>query len=483
VIDLRATVFVIGVLLAALAAVMAVPALVDQIWGRLDDAQVFAASAVITLFFGISLVLAARVREISLDVRQTFVTASLAWLVVAAFSALPFVLSQANLRVVDAFFEAMSGLTTTGSTVLSGLDNAPPGLLLWRALLQWLGGYGAIALATMILPALQVGGMQLFRVETSRAAERALPRVTQIMTGVGIIYVGLTAVFATILWLLGMTGLEGVVHAMTSISTGGFSTSDESIAHFHSAGIEVTLTVAMLIGGLPFVVILQAVRGNPRRLMRDQQVHWFLGVVVLAMTAMTGWEYASTQAPFLAALRESAFNTVSILTGSGFLTSGYTTWGGLAAVALFFFMIVGGCAGSTTGGIKIFRFQVMYETAQAEVNRLIEPRGVFIPYFNDKPIPDEVSDSVMGFFFLFAVSFGVLALALGLMGLDLVTSLSAAATALANVGPGMGSVIGPGKTFAALPDAAKWLLSFGMLIGRLEIYTVLVLLAPAFWRA
>jgi trk system potassium uptake protein TrkH len=444
---------------------------------------VFAASAVITLFFGISLVLATRVREISLDVRQTFLTTALGWLAVAAFSALPFVLSEPHLRIVDAFFEAMAGVTTTGSTVLSGLDRAPPGLLLWRALLQWLGGFGVIAMATMVLPTLQVGGMQLFRVETSPAAERALPRVAQITTGVGIIYVGLTALFATLLWLLGMTGLEGVVHAMTAIATGGFSTSDESIGHFHNAGVEVALTVAMLIGGLPFVLLLQAVRGNPRRLVRDRQVHWFLAVVMLWVAVLTGWEYASTEAPFFAALRESAFNTVSIVTGTGFFTSGYTAWGGLAAAAFLFFMIVGGCAGSTTGGIKIFRFQVIYETAQAEVNRLIQPSGVFIPHFNGKPIPAEVGDSVMGFFFLFTVIFAVLALLLGLLGFDFLTSVSAAASALANVGPGMGSVIGPGKTFAALPDAAKWLLSFGMLIGRLELYTVLVLFAPAFWRA
>lgn len=482
-IDLRPTLVVIGLLLTALAALMAVPAAVDQIIGSARDAQGFAASAVITLFFGISLVLAARVRDMSLDTRQTFFTTAVGWIVIAAFSALPMLMSGMPLRPVDAFFEAMSGLTTTGATVITHLDQAPPGLLLWRALLEWMGGLGTIVMAAMVLPTLQIGGMEIFRMETSEAAERALPRVAQIATGIGIIYVSLTAIFATIFWYLGMTGLEGVVHAMTAISTGGFSTSDQSIGHFHSAGIDIFATVAMAIGGLPFVLLFQALRGNPGRLFRDGQFHWYLGVVVTAIVVMTAWEMHRSTASLATALRESAFDTISIITGTGFTTTGYTNWGGLAAVALLFFMVVGGCAGSTTGGIKIFRFQVIYETARAQVNRLIQPNGVFLPYFNDKPIPDEVADAVMGFFFLFAVTFGFLTLGLSLQGLDFLTSVSASAGAISNAGLGLGDLVGPGRTFAALPDGAKWLLMAGMWLGRIEIYTGLVLFAPAFWRA
>jgi trk system potassium uptake protein TrkH len=481
VIDFRPIFFVIGILLTTLAVVMCLPAIVDAATGN-PDWVVFAVSSLTTLFIGVGLVLTTRVGRFQIGIHQAFLLTTLSWVVIAIFGALPLAFSDLNLSATDAFFEAMSGITTTGSTVIVGLDHAPPGILLWRALLQWLGGVGIIVMAVAILPMLQVGGMQLFRMESSDTTEKVLPRVAQIASGVGIIYVALTAICATALWFAGMTGLEAVGHAMTTIATGGFSTSDGSVGHFDSAQIDAIVTAFMILGSLPFVLYLQAVRGKPERLFRDSQVMWFLTIVVIAVAIMTLWQWRDGGETPLTALRYASFNVVSMMTGTGYSTTAFDLWGGFAVAAFFFLMVVGGCAGSTTCGIKIFRFQVIYATAKTQISRLIQPHGVFIAYFNRRPISEQVASSVMGFFFLFALSFSVLALGLGLLGLDFLTSVSGAASAIANVGPGLGSTIGPGGNFASLPDAAKWLLSFGMLLGRLELYTVLVLFAPAFWR-
>lgn len=481
-IQLRPIVFAIGVLLSALALLMAIPAVADWLSGYGRDASTFAVCAGFTLFVGVSSVLATGGGDSEFDIRQSFLFAGLAWLAAAAFSALPLAFCNLRLSTTDAFFEAMAGVTATAATVITGLDSAAPGILLWRALLQWFGGIGMIAMAIAVLPILQVGGMQLFRLEAAKAGRRALPRAAQILSGVALIYFVLTTVCATALWAAGMTGFEAVLHAMATVSTGGFSTSDQSIAHFRSAGVEIILIVFMILGGLPFLLYLQAMRGSPRRLFADGQVHWFIGIVAWAVAVMTYWLWHERGEPFITALRESAFNVVSVVTGTGFTTTNYDSWGGAAVAGLLFLMVVGGCAGSASGGIKVFRFQVIYETANAQIKRLIQPSGLFVPQFNDRPIPDAVATAVMGFFFLFAVSFAMLALGLSLTGLDPLTSLSGAASALANVGPGLGRVIGPSGSFEELPDTAKWFLSFGMLVGRLDLYTVLVLFLPAFWR-
>lgn len=481
-IDFRPIIHVIGILLAVLAAAMMLPVLTDWLNGFEQDAVVFAACAAGALFIGVSAMLAARTGEIVIDNRQSFMLATLAWIVLAGFAALPFAYSNLGLSAAGAFFEAMAGVTTTASTVITGLDSAPPGILLWRALLQWLGGMGTITFVILALPNLQVAGMQLFRLDTAESAHRAMPRAAQIVAGIALVYVALTALCATGLRLAGMTGFEAVAHAMAAISTGGFSTADQSIAHFRSPLIDAILIVFMILGSLPFFLYLQALRGNPRRLLRESQIHWLLAVLAVTILLMTAWHWHHSGERFLHALDECAFNVVSIVTGTGFTTAHYDSWGGLAIAAFLFLTIVGGCAGSASGGIKIFRFQVIYASADTQIRRMVRPNGLFIPYFNGRPIPDTVANAVMGFFFLFAVSFALLALGLSLLGLDLLTSLSGAASALSNVGAGLGPVIGPSGSFATLPDGAKWLLSFGMLLGRLDLYTVLVLLVPAFWR-
>ncbi|MDX1426070.1 MAG: TrkH family potassium uptake protein [Kiloniellales bacterium] len=479
-IDLRPVVFVLGTLITILALAMIIPAIVDYSAGHADW-QVFAASSGVALFIGVSMILTTRSGWFGFNLRQAFVMTNLAWLVIAAFAALPFTFSDMDLSVTDAFFEAMSGITTTGATVIVGLDQAPPGILLWRAILQWLGGIGIIVMAVAILPILQVGGMQLFRVEAFDA-DKVLPRAAQIAGGISIVYVFLTGLAALVLWSLGLSGFDAIAHAMTSIATGGFSTHDASIGHYNSAAVDWAISIFMILGSLPFVLYLRALRGNVSVLARDSQVRWFLIVVAVAAIFMAWWLWRNGVLPPLDALRYGTFNVISVMTGTGYATAEFDRWGGFSMALMFVLMFVGGCAGSTTCGIKIFRFQVLYATAKSQLKRLIQPNGVFIPYYNHRPIPEQVSLSVMGFFFLFIASFAVLAAGLGFLGLDFITAVSGAASAIANVGPGLGIIIGPAATYGSLPEEAKWLLSAGMLLGRLELFTVLVLLSRSFWR-
>jgi trk system potassium uptake protein len=479
-IELRPIIFVLGILLSILSVAMVIPAIVDIAVGH-KDWQVFLVAAFVTLFVGVSMMLTTRASLRRFSVRQAFVMTNLAWLVIAVFGALPFQFSELELDPVDAFFESMSGVTTTGSTVIVGLDFAPPGILLWRSVLQWLGGIGIIVMAISILPMLQVGGMQLFRVEAFDA-DKVLPRAAQIAGGIAIVYVLLTGAGVLVLWSLGMSGFDAICHAMTSISTGGFSTYDASVGHFNNAGIDWAMSIIMLLGSVPFVLYLRVVRGDLRTVYLDTQVRWFLAIAAICVLLVATWLYHQDFMGPVDALRYSAFNVISVMTGSGFVTADYGRWGSFAVAVMFVITFIGGCAGSTTCGIKIFRLQVLYATANAQIHRLMQPNGVFFPYYNRKPIPDSVAASVMSFFFLFAASFALLTVALGLTGLDFITAVSGAATAISNVGPGLGDVIGPAGNFATLPDSAKLLLSFGMLLGRLELFTVLILLAPAFWR-
>jgi len=481
VIDFRPILFVIGILLTTLALAMGAPLVADVVVGH-PDWQVFAGAGGLTLFIGVVLILTNRSPIRRFSIRQAFILTTLSWLVMTTFAALPFVFSGLKLGYTDAFFEAMSGITTTGSTVIVGLDNAPRGILLWRSLLQWLGGVGIIVMAVAIMPMLKIGGMQLFRTESSDASAKIMPRVAQIASGIVFLYVMFTAILAAMLWIFGLDGFDAVAHAMTTIATGGFSTRDASIGHFNNPAVEVSIILFMILGSLPFVLYLHAIRGNPGQLLRDSQVRWFLSVAGLAVLAMTLWHYAENTGDLLRSLRYSAFNIVSIMTGTGYTSTNYGAWGGFAMGVFFFLMFIGGCAGSTTCGIKVFRFQVLYATSMAQIRRLTQPHGVFVPHFNREPITVDIAQSVMGFFFLFAATFAALAMALGLLGLDFITAVTGAATAICNVGPALGEIIGPNGNFASLPDAAKWVLSIGMLLGRLELFTVLVLFVPAFWR-
>jgi len=480
--DLRPVLYVNGLFLLMLGVAMQVPVLVDANYHN-PDWQVFLAASLASIFAGGGLVLSTRGYDTRLEMRQAFLLTVSTWLVLPAFGALPFVFSELDLGYTEAFFEAMSGLTTTGATVIVGLDHAPPGILIWRSLLQWLGGIGIIVMAVAVMPMLQVGGMQLFRLESSDTSDKIVPRVTEYIGALAALYVGLTALCAVALGLAGLSAFDAVAHAMTTIATGGFSTSDASVGMFGSASVDIIVTLFMIVGSLPFVLYIQAARGRPLLLWRDDQVRLFLLLVVVLVVMLATWLWMTRDFTLPSALRFTAFNVVSVMTGTGYATADYNAWGSFAVAVFFVIMFIGGCAGSTSCGIKIFRFHVLVALTRAQIRRLFQPHGVFVPRYNGRPLPESVGGSVMSFLFLFLVIFLLLTLVLVATGLDFVTAISGAGSALANVGPGLGDIIGPAGNYQSLPATAKWFLALGMLLGRLELFTVLVLLTPGFWRA
>ncbi len=477
----RPILYVNGILLSILSLAMLIPAAVDVFMDN-PDWKTFAISAFFTAFFGAIMILTNQGEVHKLNLRQAFVLTTTSWLVLVLFASLPFMFSDLEASFADSFFEAMSGLTTTGSTVMVGLDNFPPGILLWRALLQGLGGIGIIVVAMAILPMLRIGGMQLFRTESSDKSDKALPRARQVATSIMGVYAFLIFLCFTLYWTQGIGAFDAICHALTTVSTAGFSTHDLSFSYFNNPTLEVIAIVFMLLGALPFVLYVHALHGRPESILKDSQVRWFLAVTIFAISIMTVWVSNTESMEWMSAIRYSAFNIVSVITTTGYATSDYGAWGSFGTTFFFLLIVVGGCTGSTTGGIKIFRYQILYQVAKAQVQQLIHPHGIFRARFNGKPVTDSASNSVLGFFILFAMCFQAVAILLSFTGVDYITSMSAAATSLANVGPGLGNTIGPAGTFASLPDSAKWILSFAMLIGRLELFTVLILFSPQFWK-
>ena len=480
-IDFRPILFVIGILLTTLSIAMILPAIADA-YVKNSDWVVFAASAIATLFIGIMLTISNHQNTFHLELKQAFILTTLSWIIITSFAALPFAFSDLNLSYTDAFFEAMSGITTTGSTVITQLDLAPPGILLWRSLLQWLGGVGIIVMAVAIMPLLQVGGMQLFRMESSDHSEKFLPSASKTASSIAFIYFLFSGFCMFSYWAAGMNSFDAVAHAMTTIATGGFSTHDLSLGYYNNPKIEAISILFMILGSLPFILYLKASVIGPLEIFRDSQVKWFLSILFITISIFSIWYYTSHPVTILEALRYTSFNLVSVITGTGYASAAYDLWGSFSIMLLFVLMFVGGCAGSTTCGIKIFRIQILYALAKTQIQRLLEPRRVVISYFDKKPIPQGVPLSVLSFFFLFISSFLVISIALSFTGLDFLTAISSAATSISNVGPGLGPIVGPAGNFSQLPDSAKWILSCGMLIGRLELFTVFILFLPRFWK-
>ena len=480
--DLRPVLAIAGMLLSILAAAMLVPAGLDLVHGD-RGWHAFAAAAAVTLFVGVALLLANRQeRWKPFTLKQGFLVANAAWISVALFGSLPFLFSGLGISLTDAVFESMSGITTTGVTVLSDLERIPAGLLLWRALLNWLGGIGIIVTALAVLPMLQVGGMQLFRIEAF-SGQQSLPRAAALGLGIVAVYVTLTVLGAVALAAAGMNGFDAIVHAMTALSTGGFSTRDDSVAAYASHAPQYVLIVLMLFGAMPFLQLLRAGQGHPLALWRDQELRWLLAIALVAALGLALWLVAHGIYEEEDALRIGLFVAVSQLTGTGFVLVDPTPWGGLPIALLMGLMCIGGAADSTTSGVKLFRVQIFVAEALAALRRLTQPHGVFIPHFKRRPVPEEVNQQVIGFFALFGMAFVVLATGLGLLGLDFTSALSAATSALANAGGGFGDAEIARGNFAAVPDAAKWWLAGGMLLGRLELIVLLVILSRRFWKA
>lgn len=469
-----------GLFLMGLGILMLIPGLFTLSMNDTGAGAFFKSSAY-TCLSGLLLFVLTRSQPFNLISRQIFLLTNVSWILVSVFAALPFVLAE-EMSYTDAFFETMSGITTTGSTVMSHLVTVCGGILLWRSILQWLGGIGFIAMAVAVLPFLKVGGMRLFRSESSDWSEKTLPRSGSIAKRIILLYSIITLLCMTGYLLSGMNLFDAVNHAMTTVSTGGYSTSDASMGNFDNAWTHWNATFFMILGSLPFALFIKFLRGDRTSLFRDRQVQAFIVLLVMIWALLSVWLWLNSGYDWFESLTLAAFNTTSIITTTGYTLTDYSLWGGFATSLFFFLTFTGGCSGSTTGGIKIFRFQIGFKLLHIQLKQLNHPRAFLIQSYNGIEITNDILRSLVAFSALFALLVALLTTSLSLLGLDFITSLSGAVTAIANVGPGFGDVINPSGNFATLPDTAKWLLCAGMLMGRLEIITVLVMFLPSFWR-
>lgn len=470
---------------------MTIPAFVD-LYSAHEDWKVFSTSSALTGFCGMLLIQANNAQNHTLNLRQAFLLTPISWLVIAVFSSFPIYFSALDLTYAQAFFETASGVTTTGATVINGLDDAPPGILLWRSIMHFLGGIGFIAAATAILPLLGIGGMQLFKTEGD-SSQKFMPRTSQVAKYILMIYVSMNVICAMVYYSLGMSGFDAINHAMSTIATGGFSTHDKSIVFFESFNIEVAAIFFMFISSLPVVIYYRMLKGNLRSIATDTQIQTFFFMVVIISFSVAiyvynfqffshPWNDGHDAHTFLETLRYSFFSVISVMSTTGFATIDYSYWGTFPLMVFFLLMTTGGCTGSTSGGMKVFRFQILYKTAKTQINRLINPHGVFRPEYNGKPLPEELISSVLTFFILFAVSFSATALCLAMSGLDFLTAASSAIAMLGNVGPALGHISGPMGNYSTFPESALWVCSFAMFLGRLELFVVIVLFSKTFWR-
>ncbi len=473
--------FIVGILLLILGLFMMIPYAVQLVYD--ENSNSFFSSAVITIFIGILTILASLKKDNQLNLQQAFLFSTLSWGSIALFGSLPFLLSNLNLSFSEAFFESMSGITTTGSTTIIDLDNTPKSILLWRAIMQWLGGIGIIVMATTVMPLLKVGGMQVFKTDSS-GSEKILPKTIEVAFTIISIYTILTLACSFFYWTQGMSGFDSIAHALTTLAIGGFSTHNESIGYFKSPGIEFTSIIFIILGSIPFITYLKFVKGNKKIFYQDVQIRGFLYLLIISILIMFFYLFLNNaEYSILDNLRISSFNVISILSGTGYVTDDFGLWGEFPLIFFIFLMFIGGCAGSTTCGIKIFRLQILFLFVGNQIKKLIYPNSIFIINYNNNKIEDDFINSVIIFIFAYLFLFLIIAMLLSVSGLDFLSAISGAATSISNVGPGLGNMIGPNGNFSQVSDISKWILSFGMLLGRLEIFAVLVLFLPSFWRS
>ena len=473
--------FTLGLLLLINGGMMVLPAGLEML-DRGPDAGAFIGCACFSFFIGGLMVLGGRGYSRALSIRQAYFLTTMSWVVMSVFSALPLYFSSADMGFTNAVFESVSGITTTGSTVLVGLDAMPRGLLLWRGMTEWVGGIGIVAFVIILLPFLQVGGMQFYKMESSDKSEKAMSRTGDLIRALVMVYCGLTVACAFAYWLLGMSGFDAWVHAMGTIPTAGFSTHDASFGYFDSRAIELAGAFFMICGALPFVLFVKFFYQGKFDFHRDVQVRTFIVLLFTVVAFVTIYATFHAGLPLGDALVKSIFNVTSVMTASGFSSTNYLAWGGFVSVIFLFITYLGACAGSSTGGIKMMRLIISFQTLRAQFLKLIHPHGVVPIKFQGKSVSPDVIHGVLGFLCVYVVANTFLTIALALSGLDFETALSGAATSLANAGSGIGNLIGPAGNFSTLPDLSKWLLCLGMIAGRLELMTILVMLTPGFWR-
>ena len=478
--NFRSVLYFFGLLISTLGCMMIIPALFD-LFNNHNNWSIFASTGIIIFLMGITIILAFKNKSTKIGNRETFLLSVLSWIFLAGISALPFYLSDLNLSYTDAFFEATSGITTTGSTILVNIENVSNGILIWRSILQWLGGIGIIVMAVAALPLLHMSGLQLFFSEQIEPNDKLKERVNNLAKTIIIIYTIFTLICAILLNITGMSVFDSICHSMTTIATGGYSTKNNSIGYFDNIWIEIIIIVGMIAASLPFIIYAKSL-SNIKAVFMDKQVKGFLYTLIISIFIIAIWLNLKLNVNFIESIRISAFNVISIITGTGYSTEDFSEWGSFAISMLFIFMLIGGCTGSTTGGIKIFRIQILWQVILQQIQKVIRPHQILKITYSKAIIDDKTTLSILAIIFLFIISIIIIAGLLYWMGLDLLTAFSAAATSIAVVGPGLSNEIGPLGNFSNLPNQAKWLLSAAMIIGRLEFLAVLILIMPSFWR-
>ena len=470
--------FTLGILQIILGIFMLIPIIIQYLYNEVDSS--FFGASIVTIIFGTLFFLSNLDHEKKLNLQQAFLLTSLSWLSIAIFGSLPFIFSNVYFSFTNAFFESMSGITTTGSTIISDLENMPKGILFWRAILQWLGGIGIIVMAITLMPIMNVGGMQLFKISSNDTSEKILPKSKEIALRLIYIYSFLTLLCALSYKILGMNFFDSITHSMTTIATGGFSNYNDSIAFFNSFNIEIAAMFFIILGSLPFLAYIKFLNGNRKIFFSDIQIKTFLKIIFSSVIILSIYLILNdtTQLNF----RSVIFNVISILTGTGYVNAQFDNWGSFPLVLFIGLMFIGGCAGSTTCGIKIFRIQILYSFISNQLKKIIYPKGIFVLKYNQNAVDNKFISSIISFIYMYLVIFFIITALLSLSGLDFITSISGAATSISNVGPGLGSIIGPNGNFSTLPDISKWILSLGMILGRLELFAILVLFLPSFWK-
>lgn len=440
-------------------------------------------SFAITLFCGFLMYIGFRGITIeSMSTREGMAIVSFGWIAVGIFGALPFYFGIESCTFTDAFFESISGFTTTGASILQNIEGISKGILFWRSLIQWLGGMGIIVLSIAILPFLKVGGMQLYKAEVpSPVPDKLKPRIKETATILWKVYALLTILQVFFLLLGGMSLLDSICHAFTTMPTGGFSTQNTSIAHYQSTYLDMVFIIFMIFAGINFTLHYQMLRGKPLAFWRDPECRFFLGLLLVLILIVSINIYGNVYENIKDSVRFGAFQVVSIITTTGFATADYLQWPAMSQLILLMCMFIGASAGSTGGGMKCLRVMLILKFCYREIFLLVHPKSVAHIKIGGRSVPDEITRSVIGFMALYVGLFFVCSIALAGMGVDLVTSFGAVAASIGNIGPGFGAV-GPAGNFNGIPLFGKWLLAWCMLLGRLEIYTVIIFFAPEFWR-
>ena len=470
-----------GTVVCAVGFLLFIPMITEIIY-QTESWQSYAVPILIYLIVGGSLVITNRNVELKISIKEAFLITVLSWILLGILCAVPFIYTQTGLSVIDAFFESISGITTTGATVLNNLDELPKGILLWRALLQWLGGIGIVVIALVILPFLRIGGMQLFHLEGDDPYDKFLPKISSVVTKIVVVYSALTTLLFILYYMNEMSLFDAIAHSLTTISTGGFSTHNNSFAYFQSNIILAIATVFMIFGSLPFLLLAQTKLNNILSITKDHQIRLFLIILILAIILIYYFANSYVEGSALDKFITISFNTVSIISGTGYVSSDFEQWGNYASVLFLLLMFIGGCAGSTTGGLKIFRFQILFKYIHLHLKRMLQPHVVLTAQFNGKKVPESTYESVMTFFFIYIITFSASSLLLSFSGLDFLTCISAAASSISNVGPGLGEIIGPEGNYNSLNDYSKFIIAITMFLGRLEMLTIFVLLLPSFWK-